>query len=121
MIAPNQPTGSMSLNKAQPLWASPGGIVFIRVKSNTQIIKKGSEIMKKQQKFYQIRIKFLRLDLDDGYLYVTCYRIPIKHRTKAITKALKLFNKQTKKKNFMIVEANIDKEINYDIKPYHHR
>lgn len=77
--------------------------------------------MKKQQKFYQIRIKFLRLDLDDDYLYVTCYRIPTKHRTKAITKALKTFKKQTKNKKFMLVGAEIDKEINYDIKPYHHR
>lgn len=77
--------------------------------------------MKKQQKFYQIQIKFLRLDLNDGYLYVTYYRIPTKYRTKALTKAIKIFQKQTKKKNFMLVEANIDKEINYDIKPYHHR
>lgn len=77
--------------------------------------------MKKQQKFYQVQIKFLRLDLDDGYLYVTCYRIPTKYRTKALTKAIKIFQKQTKKKNFMLVEANIDKEINYDIRIYHHR
>ena len=77
--------------------------------------------MKKQQKFYQIQIKFLRLDLDDGYLYVTYYRIPTKYRTKALTKAIKLFQKQTKHKKFMLVTAEIDKEINYDLKQYHHR
>ena len=77
--------------------------------------------MKKQQKFYQVQIKFLQLNLDDGYLYVTYYRIPTKYRAKALTKAIKIFQKQTKKKNFMLVEANIDREINYDIKPYHHK
>lgn len=77
--------------------------------------------MKKQQKFYQVLIKFLRLDLNDGYLYVTYYRIPTKYRTKALTKAIKMFQKQTKKKKFMLVEAEIDREINYDVKPYHHK
>ena len=77
--------------------------------------------MKKCQKFYQVTVKFLRLDLDDGYLYVTCYRIPTKYRTKALTKAIKLFQKQTKNKKFMLVEAEIDREINYDIRNYHHR
>ena len=66
--------------------------------------------MKKQQKFYQVCVAFMRNDLNDGYGYVTYYRIPTKYPHIALTKAIKIFKKQTKKKNFTLTSVRITKE-----------